>query len=288
MDTRRIIIALVVALVLTGGATYVFTKLRGQSGPAVPMKKVVVSAKELSAGSVLKAEDLTTADWPVSLASTGVFAKVDEVVGRAVVYPVGEKDIIRERDLAAVGSGLMLASKIPSGMRAVSVRSNEVVGVAGFLYPGSRVDVLATLRPVGGASVIDEPITQTILQDVEVITAGQRIQPDPEGKPQTVNVVTLLLTPEDSQKLMLASSQATIQFVLRSGADKVKVETESVSVEDLLGKSGKKAPTPPPKVLRTGTTAKRVSPTEVKTPKPPDFYTVEVIQGDKRSEEKFE
>ncbi len=286
MDTRRIIIALVVALALTGGATYLFTRLRG-TGPSVQMKKVVVSAKELAAGSVLKAEDLTTADWPVNLATTGVFSKVDEVVGRAVVYPVGEKDIIRERDLAAPGSGLGLAPKIPPGMRAVSVRSNEVVGVAGFLYPGSRVDVLATLRPVGGTSGVTEPITQTILQDVEVITAGQRIQPDPEGKPQTVNVVTLLLNPEDAQKLMLASSQATIQFVLRSGADKEKVETESVSVADLLGKS-KKPPPPPPIIRRTGTTARRVPPTEASTPKPPNFYTVEVIQGDKRSEEKFE
>ena len=147
--------------------------------------------------------------------------------------------------------------------------------------------MLATLRPVGGNSVVKEPLTQTILQDVEVLTAGQRIQPDPEGKPQTVNVVTLLLNPEDSQKLMLASGQATIQFVLRSGADKEKVETESVSVEDLLGKS-KKPVLPPPPPRRPAAMARRVSPTEVKTPKPPDFYTVEVIQGEKRSEEKFE
>jgi pilus assembly protein CpaB len=286
LDTKRIAIALVVALVLTGAATYAFYRLRGPGGAAVPMRKVVIASKELAAGSVLKAEDLTTADWPVNLATTGVFSKVDEVVGRAVVYPVGEKDIIRERDLAAAGSGLGLASKIPPGMRAVSVRSNEVVGVAGFLYPGSRVDVLATLRPVGGDSAVKEPLTQTILQDVEVLTAGQRIQPDPEGKPQTVNVVTLLLNPEDSQKLMLAAGQATIQFVLRSGADKEKVETESVSVADLLGKSKKGTLPPPPP--RRATPGRRLPPTEAKTPKPPNFYTVEVIQGEKRSEEKFE
>ena len=286
MDKRRIAIALVVALALTGGATYVFYRLRGPSGPGAEMRKVVVASKELAAGSVLKADELTTADWPSNLATTGVFSKVDEVVGRAVIYPVGEKDIIRERDLAAPGSGLGLAPKIPPGMRAVSVRSNEVVGVAGFLYPGSRVDVLATLRPTGGDSaVVTEPLTQTILQDVEVITAGQRIQPDPEGKPQTVNVVTLLLNPEDSQKLMLATNQATIQFVLRSGADKEKVETESVSVGDLLGKSKK------PKVVAV-VTQRRTGPpvrvTKASTPKPPNFYTVEVIQGEKRSEEKFE
>lgn len=283
METRRIIIALVAALVLTGGATYVFTRLRG-SGASVQMKKVVVASKELAAASILKAGDLTTADWPVNLATTGVFSKVDDVVGRALVYPVGDKDIIRERDLAAPGSGLGLAPKIPPGMRAVSVRSNEVVGVAGFLYPGSRVDVLATLRPTAGPAGVVEPITQTILQDVEVLTAGQRFQPDPEGKPQPVNVVTLLLTPEDSQRLMLATSQATIQFVLRSGADKEIVVTESVSVADLLGKS-KKPLLPPPIVRRPG---KYIPPTVMKAARPKDFYTVEVIQGDKRSEEKFE
>lgn len=286
MDTKRLVIALVVALVLTGGATVVFMRYRGQGGAGVQTKKVVIAAAELAAGSVLKAEDLTTADWPVNLASTGVFSKVDEVVGRATVYPVGDKDIIRERDLAAPGSGLGLAPKIPPGMRAVSVKSNEVVGVAGFVYPGSRVDVLATLRPMGGTTIVTEPITQTILQDVEVITAGPRMQPDPEGKPQTVNVVTLLLSPEDAQKLMLASSQATIQFVLRSGADKEKVETLPVSVAELLGPRKKPAlvvvsQRPPTKAIQ------RVRP-DTSTPKVPNFYTVEVIQGEKRSEEKFE
>lgn len=287
MDTRRILIALVLALALSGGATYfVYTRLKGQAGAAVQMKKVVVSARELPAGSVLKADDVTTADWPANLAATGVFGKVDEVVGRSLVYPVGDKDLIRDRDLAAPGSGIGLTAKIPTGMRATSVRSNEVVGVAGFLYPGSRVDVLATLRPLGGSTGITEPLTQTILQDVEVITAGQRIQPDPEGKPQTVNVVTLLLNSEDSQKLLLASTQATIHFVLRSGADKEKVKTVPVSIGELV--TGMKKETAPPETRRgaRGGSFRRV--VQKPAPKPPDFYTVEVIHGDKRREEKFE
>ena len=282
MDTKRVVIALVVALTLTGVATYFFMRYRGQ-GPSVKLTTVVISSKDLDAGSVLKAEDLTTAEWPANLATQGVFSKVDDVVGRAIVYPIAAKDIIREQDLAAPGSGLGLAPKIPPGMRAVSVRSNDVVGVAGFLYPGSRVDVLATLQPRGD-TVVKEPITQTVLQDVEVITAGQRIQPDPEGKPQTVNVVTLLLNPEDAQKLMLATSQATIQFVLRSGADKEKVETTPVSVAELLGK---KKPAPEVAAPRS----RRRPPVRVaekSSPKPPNFYTIEVIQGEKRSEEKFE
>jgi pilus assembly protein CpaB len=280
VDTRRIVLALLVALILSGGATYfVYTRLRGQR-TTVQMKKVVITAKALPAGGVLKAEDLTLADWPMSLPLTGTFGKVDEVVGRALVYPLGEKEPVLERNLAPAGSGLGLTAKIPVGMRATSVRSNEIVGVAGFLYPGSHVDVLATFRPPGGQS----PITQTILQDVEVITAGQRIQPDPEGKPQTVNVVTLLLSPADSEKLLLASTQATIQFVLRSGADKEKPVTKPVSLDELVA-GAKKPPEPPVKVR--GSARRRA--TFVKAPpKPPDFYTVEVIHGDKRSEEKFE
>ena len=281
METRRIVVALLLALILSGGATYfVYTRLRGQSR-SVQMKRVVISSKVLPAGGVLKAEDLSTADWPVSLPLTGTFSKVDEVVGRALVYPLGEKEPVLERNLAPAGSGLGLTAKIPVGMRATSVRSNEIVGVAGFLYPGSHVDVLATLRPPGAQS----PITQTILQDVEVITAGQRIQPDPEGKPQTVNVVTLLLNPVDSEKLLLASTQATIQFVLRSGADKEKPVTNSVSLDELVA-GARKAPEAPVKVK--GSARRRATIVKAPPPKPPDFYTVEVIHGDKRSVEKFE
>jgi pilus assembly protein CpaB len=280
VDTRRIVLALLVALILSGGATYfVYTRLRGQR-TTVEMKKVVVSTKALPAGGVLKAEDLTLTDWPLSVQLNGSFTKIDEVVGRSLVYPMGEREPVLERNLAAPGSGLGLTAKIPPGMRATSVRSNEIVGVAGFLYPGSHVDVLATFRPPGGQS----PLTQTILQDVEVITAGQRIQPDPEGKPQTVNVVTLLLNPADSQKLLLASTQATIQFVLRSGADKEKPVTKPVSLDELVAGTGK----PPEAPAKVRGSARRRATVAKAPPKPPDFYTVEVIHGDKRSEEKFE
>ena len=148
------------------------------------------------------------------------------------------------------------------------------------MFPGSHVDVLATFRPTGANQ---DPLTQTILQDVEVITAGQKIQPDPQGKPETVNVVTLLLSPEDSEKLLLASNQATIQFVLRSGADREKVQTRPVSMPELVGVK-KPEPTAEEKKPR-----KRVARVEKPpSPKPPDFYTVEVIHGDKRTEETFE
>lgn len=278
MDTRRIVLALAVALILAGGAAYFFAARLKQSGSAMQIIKVVATAKELPAGIVLKAEDLSLADWPSTIPLAGSFSKPDEVVGRSLLYPLGAKEPVLARALAAAGSGFGLTAKIPIGMRATSVRSNEIMGVAGFLFPGSHVDVLATFRPVGS----DSPITQTVLQDVEVLTAGQRIQPDPEGKPQTVTVVTLLLNPVDSEKLLLASTQAQIQFVLRSGADKERIDTKPVSMDELLA-GAKKPPVPAP----AGAPRRRREAPKV-APKPPDIYTVEVIHGDKRSVEKFD
>lgn len=283
MDTRRLAIAVITALLISAGATYFFyTRLRGRQAATPQMIKIVASAKVQPAGGVtLKAEDLAVIDWPSTVVLTGAFSKIDDVVGRTVIYPLEEKEPILEHDLAAPGSGFGLTAKIPTGMRATSVRSNEIVGVAGFLFPGSHVDVLATFRPT---SANEEPLTQTILQDVEVITAGQKIQPDPQGKPETVNVVTLLLSPEDSEKLLLATSQATIHFVLRNGADREKVDTRPVSMPELVFGFKKREP-----VVEEKRPRKRMARAEKPpSPKPPDFYTVEIIHGDKRTEETFE
>jgi pilus assembly protein CpaB len=278
MDARRIGIALVLALVLSGGATYfLYTRLRGtQARPEVT--KIVAAAHAVPAGAAIKVDDVALIDWPLNIPLAGSFSKVDDVVGRALIYPLGEKEPVLQRDLAEPGSGIGLSVKIPPGMRATSIRSNEIVGVAGFLFPGSHVDVLDTYTPPGGGG---GPITETVLQNVEVITAGQKIQPDPQGKPETVSVVTLLLTPKDSEKLLLASSQGNVQFVLRNGADTDQVKTPAVSLADLMGVV--KPPTPV--VTRTSRArAPKVVPTA--TP-PPDFYTIEIIQGKERSEQKF-
>jgi len=277
MDVRRVAIALVLALVLSAGATYfLYTRLRNTNArPQV--SKIVAAAHPVSAGAAIKVEDVGLIDWPLSIPLAGSFAKVDDVVGRALIYPLGEKEPVLQRDLAEPGSGIGLSVKIPPGMRATSIRSNEIVGVAGFLFPGSHVDVLDTYTPPGSQG----PITETVLQNVEVITAGQKIQPDPQGKPETVSVVTLLLNPKDSEKLLLASSQGNVQFVLRNGADTEDMKTPPISIADLMGVV--KAPTP----VVTRTARARAPKATVKTPPPPDFYTIEIIQGEKRSEQKF-
>lgn len=241
------------------------------------LTEIVAAAKDVPAGVALTTQDVSLIKWPETVPLAGSFKKVEDVVGRPLIFPLGKGEPVMDRDLAIPGSGIGLSVKIPEGMRATSVRSNEIVGVAGFLYPGSRVDVLATFHIANAP----EPVTETILQNVEVLTAGQKIEPDPTGKPQTVNVVTLLLSPEDSQKLLMASSQATLQFVLRNGADQKKEEVPPTRLSELV--ASVKPPAPPTRAR----TRRQREVTRAPKPAPPSLYVVEVIQGQDRKDEKF-
>jgi len=269
MNSRRLLVALLLALLLSGGVTFLISrKLTSRNSTHSYLQRYVAAARALEAGEVLKPEELLLVDWPASIPLNNAFTRIGDVAGRAVIYPVAASQPILDGYLAAPGSGIGLTTKIPEGMRATSVKSDEIAGVAGFIFPGSHVDVLVTLRPDGGAS----PRNQIVLQDVEVLTIGQKLEPDPQGKPETVNVVTLLLTPEDAQKLMLASSQGGIQFVLRNGADHTKVKAMPVEMAQLSGGSP--------------------SPTAAVTPRPHspirEPYVVETILGDKRTTKSFE
>lgn len=263
-----------VAAVLAGGITLLFYRRVNANKPKAV--QLVVAATDLSVGVTLSQKDVALLDWYSDVLPTGAFTKTDAVVGHPLLYPMSAKEPILQRDLGVEGAGIGLAGKIPEGMRAVAVRSNEIVGVAGFLYPGSRVDLLMTYTPPGGANNV--PITQTLLQNCEVLTAGQTIEPDPQGKPQTVNVVTLLLDPVDSQKLQLASAQGSIQFVLRSGADQKKTaELRPTRLDELIVGSKPAAPV---------VAAPGVKHARTPTPQAP-IYLMEVIQGTQRSTQKF-
>lgn len=269
MNSRRLLMASLIALLLSGGVTFVISrKLLGRSGPASQFQHYVAASRPLPPGEVLKPEDLTMVDWPASKPLAGAVTKPGDVIGRAMIYPIAGSQPVLQDYLAAPGSVIGLTTKIPEGMRATSVKSDEVVGVAGFLFPGSHVDVLVTFRSDG----FPTPATQIVLQDVEVLTVGQKVQPDPQGKPEAVNVVTLLLTPQDSQKLVLASSQGGIQFVLRNGADHSRVGTVPMQMAQLSGPAPVASPavTPRPRL-------------PMKEP-----YVVETILGDKRTTRSFE
>ena len=233
MNPRRIVLALVLSLTLSGACTWVLSrKIEAHAATQKPADlKYVAPLHSMQAGEVLKPDNVMLVSWPASDPLRGTFLKIADVVGRAVLYPVEKGQPLLDRDVSVVGSGAGLASKIPDGMRAIALRSDEIVGVAGFLIPGSHVDVLVTYH--GSAS--PEPVTATVLQNSEVIAAGHQVEPDPEGKPAAVTVVTLLLTPEDSARAVLASSQGTIHFILRNGADQGRTHAAPLSLAELSG-----------------------------------------------------
>jgi pilus assembly protein CpaB len=270
MKTGRLGIALVMALVVSLVVTYVLYGHIKKQFEGAQLIKVVVAAKPMETGTPIAATDLTTMDWPANAPLDGVFHKPEELNGRIARFPIAFKEPIREGLLAAPGATVGLTAKIPDGMRAVAVVTNEVNNVSGFLFPGSHVDVLVSFRPDNSNAT---PITSTVLQNIEVLSTGERLQPDPSGKPQNVKVVTLLLNPDDAEKLLLASNQGTVQFVLRNASDDAKPVTKPASLKDLQG-SGPAGPV----------VAKRAAPA---APKPPNQYEVDTYDGAKKSSVKF-
>jgi pilus assembly protein CpaB len=256
--------ALVVSVLVT---YFLYKRIKQQYGGGA-LIKVVAAAKALDTGTPLAAGDLVLMDWPSNAPLDGAFHKPEEVIGRVAMYPIALKEPIRDGLLAAPGATVGLTAKIPDGMRAVAVVTNEVNNVSGFLFPGSHVDVLVSFRQ---EQEIKEPTTVTVLQNVQVLSTGEKLQPDPNGKPQNVKVVTLLLSPDDAQKLLLASNQGTVQFVLRNASDQAQPTTRPVNLKDLQG-----AAKPAPLVAR-----------KAAPPKPPSVYTVDTYDGTKKGTVKF-
>src|SRR5438270_6425917 len=218
---KRFVGVLIFAFIVASVASLLLYRLllnRPQSAKAAPaMAQIVLSARDIEAGTVLKEEDVKLSDWPGSV-PTGAAAKTQDVVGRGVTTPIFAREPIIETRLAPKGAGGGLAAMIPPGMRAVPVRVNEVVGVAGFVVPGMRIDVLISgTRPSGDQSL--GTLTRTLLQNLEVLSAGTDFKKDPEGKPVQVQVVNLLVTPDQAELLSLASAQTQIQLVLRNPLD---------------------------------------------------------------------
>ena len=280
MGVRRLGIALLAALVISAVITaffyYKFTRQQAASSPQT--RRVIAASASLAPGTPLTAANLTEIQWPVTVQVEGLFDKKDDLIGKVLGSAVEANEPILKRDLAPNGS-FGLAAKIPDGMRATAVKTNEVSNIAGFIFPGSHVDVLITLRE--DASNATSTITRTVLQNVQVLATGTKMEPDPNGKPENVNVVTLLVTPEQSEKLALAQTQATINqgsihFVLRNGGDNATPNTPAVDMAELTGVP-KKQPEQSAKHGRKG------------MPAPPKVepYTVETLAGTKVTVAKF-
>jgi len=271
MIARRFISALFIALLFSGVFTYWLSKNFAKPRVAAPAKQqYVAAANPLEAGETLKAANLRLVDWPISSPLAGTFVKLEDVTGRVMLYPIAAGEPIQERQLSAPGAGTGLTVKIPEGMRALSLRTDQIVGVAGFLLPGTHVDVLVTFKNPGSS----DPITAMVLQDVEVLAAGQKTQPDPDGKPSTVDVVTLLVNPNDAEKAVLATAQGTVHFVLRNGSDRERVVDRPVQLSQLSG-----VVSAPARVTTLPSSAVAVP--------APRGYAVQTISGTKQTVDSF-
>jgi pilus assembly protein CpaB len=263
-------IAIVVALFLS---TFVYRAFQSASAiKPITTEHIVVAAQPLQVGTRVDASNLRLIPWPSGEPVAGMFTRIADCANRAVITPLAENEPILENKLAATQSGAGLPATIPEGMRALSVAVNDVVGVAGFVIPGTMVDVLVTGKVADNGHGGEQNITRTILENVKVLAAGQKIEQDREGKPQNVPVVTLLVTPDDAARLTMASTEGKIQLSLRNTVDTRLLMPASV-LQDSLFSAGAPAP-------KRATVAKYIPP-------PPSPYVVEVITGNKRENKSF-
>jgi pilus assembly protein CpaB len=270
---RRLLNILLIAFVVAAGCSYIVFRLVGSrlSGTRQTTTHVVAAATDIKLGTVLRDADLTTIEITGTLPK-GALLKKENAIGRGVISNLYLGEPVSENRLAAPGSGGGLAATIPQGMRATAVRVNEVVGVAGFVTPGMRVDVLITGNPPGGATA-QGSLVRTLLQNIEVLSAGTDIQRDAEGKPLQVQVVNLLVTPAQAEILSLASNETHIQLVLRNPLDNTLNKPPGTATAQLFNESG------PPKPVVAGHPVAKPAPSRV--------YLVEVFNGSKKSETKF-
>jgi pilus assembly protein CpaB len=271
MNRIRIFIILGVAIGLGGTfalATYRYVQNIPAREVKLPTTPVVVAAADLALGAALRREDLHTVAWPSDAVPAGAFKDPQEVIGRGLIQALAQNEVVLPAKLAPVGSGAGLPPVIPEGMRALSVRVNDVIGVAGYVLPGTRVDVVTTVSPTNQQT---DMTSKVVLTNILVLAAGTRIERDAEeNKPVSVSVVTLLVDPTEAERLTLASTEGKIQLALRNPLDKTQPPTPGVRPAVLLGYA-------PPRPIVVAKAAAPVLP-----PPPP---TVEMIRGDKRAQE---
>jgi len=234
---RRFVLVLGVSLVFALVVSSIFYQMtmRASAPPPpaerVELKDIVVAAKPLTVGATIKPGDVKISKVTASQFPRGAFSNVEEVMDRPLMSNILLDEPIQEGRLAARGSGLGIAPIIPVGMRAVTVRVTEVVGVAGFVLPGMRVDILLTGKPPDSFDVV----TTTVLQNITVLSAGQTYQPDAKGQAINASTVTLLVSPDQAETLTLASQEGRIQLVLRNGSDHNIEKTPGREVRELFG-----------------------------------------------------
>jgi pilus assembly protein CpaB len=259
MRQRRLLLVLLLALASGAVAGYsILEYLRSRPTPLIASesrnetRSVVVAARDLGLGEVVRDADVRVVDWPGATLPEGYAGSIPEVVGRAVISDIRTNEPILDGKLFDAGLGGGLPPLIPEGMRAVSVRVDDVIGVAGYVIPETRVDIILTMQSPNQG----EPVSKIILQNISVRGAGQEIQRDENGEPQTVAVVTVLVDPEQAEKLILASTQGRIQMALRNPLDLEAAETDGERMSRLFSDARR-----PVSTVRTGAAPTSSEPT---------------------------
>jgi pilus assembly protein CpaB len=280
MARKRVFTVLLLAI--TVGAvfaigTYRYVQATPERPATVSTTQVMVAATNLNLGAALRAEDLRAINWPTEAMPAGVFSTPNDLVGRGLIQPVAQNEPFLPGKLAPVGAGAGLPPIIPDGMRALSVRVNDVIGVAGYVLPGTKVDVLVTVSPT---AQLQDMTSKVILTNVQVLAAGTRIERDVEqDKPISVSVVTLLVDPLQAEALTLASTEGKIQLALRNPLDATMPPTPGIRPAVLLGQAAA-----PRRAAAAAPRAASAAPTGL-APAPAPLPTVEIIRGDKRAQE---
>jgi pilus assembly protein CpaB len=281
MARIRVFIVLVLAVTVGGVfafATYNYVNRIPAKTVTIPTKQVVVAAADLDVGAELGRDDIRIIDWPANAVPAGAFTDPKDVMGRGLILPVIQNEPILPMKLASKDSGAGLPPAIPAGLRAVSVKVNEVIGVAGYVLPGTHVDVVVTLNPSDKHEMITSKV---ILTNVQVLAAGTKIDRETDkNKPIPVSVVTLLVNPDEAERLTLASSEGKIQLALRNPLDKDTPVTRGIRPAGLIGSSAAA-----PAVARMRTAAAHTTKAEPAPVTALPEATVEIIRGDKRARE---
>ncbi len=275
MNRTRLLFIGTIALALGAFVSFaVYSKLKSSAAADNrPGLDVVVAANDLEVGARIRDSDVKVVRFPEGTLPPNTFHRMSQVIGRGVVQSIGRGEFILPNKLASENGGSGLPSLIPPGMRAVSVRVNEVTSVAGFVVPGTRVDVLLTGNPTGSG----EQQTTTVLENVAVVANGTTLERNSNGDPQSSPEVTLLVSPDDAQKLTLATTQGKIQLALRNPLDTRQQDLNSTGTNVLY----RGAPIPVTVVKKSQGVRHASAPPAA----PPAPYSVEVIQGNKDTTE---
>jgi len=281
-----LVVAVCLAAVASFGMYRVVSRVPARETNATKTVDVVVAQHPLKLGARLTSDDVRLVKWPAESQVPGAFAKVDDVIDRGLISDVGENEPFTATRVAPRDAGAGLPPSIPAGMRAVSVKVNEVIGVAGFVVPGTRVDVMVTLT---NRQQQQDSISRVVVSNVQVLTAGTRFDQEnaKDGKPIPSTVVTLLVSPDDGERIALAASEGQIMLTLRNPLDMAPTATTGVRTAGLLGQTAE-APAAKARAPHASAPARAVQPEPATNPASgpaPKTYTVEAIRGAKRTEE---